>query len=339
MEIDPLVLKNILMSKLNQAQDLGNYEIRSMCPNPEHSDSSHPNFFFNCLKQVGVCKTRCDGFSLNRLFQCLGIDLEGEIEDCETDCETNCGDVIDFNCYDDYEINGYNTQIEVIDYKKKMSKMSIDYKLNELQSKKVTTQNFHEYKQDDYQHCKQSLKYLKSRGFTDLDQLTKFNVGYELYKTKKGNKYPCVVFPCIIGGKCRFIQRRNISGKGPRFFNDVADKKSVVWGLDHLNKGSYVILCEGPFNALTWLSLGYNAVAILGTTVEKQQLYHFHHMLKIVNFDLDIVGELCYNKLKGLVRGKNIIDFRFSKDYDANDLLKLGKSQELIKRIEKVLGK
>jgi len=315
------LFKNYLLNTLEESSLSTNVEVRGLCPNPLHN-SSHPNFFFNVEKLVGICHTKCGGFSLERLLACLNTDLETIIG--------HKIDIVDFSQFK--ESNNVVYQIE--DNTKLLLKETLLSKIN--QKNKDKNIKYEKYDKNNYKLTFFAKNYLFKRGFFNPDLLyDKFDIGYEKYKG-----YDTITFHCLSGDKRLYTQRRNMNETGPRYLNDKGKKENFVWGLKYLDNKNYVILTEGPFNALTWLYLGYNAVALFGTNPTDKQLYRFKNMLKIVNFDLDKPGNKCYNIIRNYYNNRNIIEFLLPSRKDANQHLIEGKEELLVKLLErKMYGK
>jgi DNA primase len=323
-------ISEILMLKLNDSVSNGK-EISGRCPHPDHEDN-HKSFSFNIEKLRGYCHGCGRSFSIKYLLDILQI---------------NTSNFLNFNNENnenefDFSNDNSDEDVEVISMDLELMKLSIMSTIENRDKKEeikpVLNYDYEVYKNN---HDDDSIKYLKSRGFKDYERLiNEFHVGYDInktYKSKKdGNTYrsPSITLPCITKGVCNYIQRR-YTGRNPlvpRYLNMYGvNRDKVLYGYDFCDNSDMIIVCEGPFNALTWLYLGFNAVAILGTTISNHQLKLLQGKTKICNFDIDIAGQRCYNKIREL---DNNIIYNFCLDEDANSYISSNRSQELIDKLE-----
>ena len=78
----------------------------------------------------------------------------------------------------------------------------------------------------------------------------------------------CITFPVNdLTGNCVFLARRSVKTK---FFHYPKDVQKPVYGLDKCINAKTIYICESIFNALTIVSYGLNACALLGTGSREQ---------------------------------------------------------------------
>lgn len=144
------------------------------------------------------------------------------------------------------------------------------------------------------------------------------------YDVKYDPKSDCIIFPVRdLSGKIKFITKRSVSSK--KFIIDKDIEKEVYLLYNIINKGiKEVYVCESQINALTLLSWGYPAIALLGTGSDYQ--YSLLKKSGILKYDLCFDGDEAGKK--GITRFiKNmdnvfisIVDIPNKKD--VNDLTK-----------------
>lgn len=322
-------IKYLLHKELKDATITGD-EVVARCPNPDHDDRKSISFSFNTKKMIGYCHGKCQrSISIHELVKWLSLDLSGYQEENYID-------------NDEEEILEYNKDDIIVE---DLYSDLLKYQILNNNTKKVCEKHHSiSYSTNYYSHTEESLEYLKSRGFKDTDKVVdKFQIGFDKNKTitewyeengirkKIVKRTPSITFPCFMNDKCVYIQRRYIGDSEKtgiqRYINMKGVVRSnVVYGWDHCRYNESIVVCEGPFNALTWLYLGISAIAILGTTISDFHLDLLKDKTTILNFDYDEVGTKCYNKFINKCKN-NFIDFRTEKD--ANEYLKQGKEKEL----------
>lgn len=112
-------------------------------------------------------------------------------------------------------------------------------------------------------------KYLRNRGF-NLKRLSKSGVGYSLV----GQYMGYLIFPFYSRGVLEFFQGRRFASSGPKMQNPKEEdygigKTFLIYNRDALFMYTRVYIVESITNALT---LGDNAIALLGKTISNYQL-------------------------------------------------------------------
>lgn len=164
-------------------------------------------------------------------------------------------------------------------------------------------------------------EYLHKRKITD-DVIKEFEISSDAFDS--------VVFPLKDKrGNVIAIQKRSIVDK--KFFNTKHfDKMGFIYGLYEVKSSqdefTEVFVCESVIDALTVKGFGYQAVALMGSSISK---YHIKELCKlkqeiIIATDNDEVGKKAYMELaNGLKKyGKRFKKFRWINEVekDINDL-------------------
>lgn len=91
--------------------------------------------------------------------------------------------------------------------------------------------------------------------------VTEYDIGYD-------KDTDCLTIPVYdLTGNCVFVARRSVKGK---FFNYPEGVDKPVYGLNFIKQSKLLFVCESAFNALTLVSWGFPAVALLGTGTPPQ---------------------------------------------------------------------
>ena len=167
-----------------------------------------------------------------------------------------------------------------------------------------------------------TVPYMYQRKLTD-EVIAKYDVGYDANWIPPGRKkpVPCITFPVRDAqGRTLFFCRRSIEGK---FYNLPTGVTKPVYGLDMIPKGTTsVVVCESIINALTVVSYGYSAVALLGTgnAYQIDQLKQLGCKEFVICMDGDDAGRRATEKLKNQLRSVAIVwSIRMPDGKDAND--------------------
>ena len=153
------------------------------------------------------------------------------------------------------------------------------------------------------------VPYMYERKLTD-EIIEKYDVGYDANWIPPGRtkKTPCITFPVRDkDGHTLFICRRSIAGK---LYNYPQGVTKPVYGIDMLSSDTKsVIICESIINALTAVSYGYEAVALLGTgdKYQIQQLRELGVNEFVICTDGDEAGRRASTKLKKALKDVALI--------------------------------
>ena len=138
-------------------------------------------------------------------------------------------------------------------------KFAVDYMMS-LQKKSQVY-----ISEDELKQYRFTVPYMYERKLTD-DVIAQYDVGFDANWVPEGRKkaIPCLTFPIRDrNGNVLFIYRRSIQGK---FFAAPEGSEKPVYGIDMIPKGCRSLcICESIINALTAVSYGFCAVALLGT--------------------------------------------------------------------------
>lgn len=131
-------------------------------------------------------------------------------------------------------------------------------------------------------------KYMLNRGF-DLELLKKWEVGYD-------PEFNRVVIPVKHEGRLVGLVRRSLDPVGPKYVNTAGlTKGDFLFGLDHVPADARdLILVEGPMDCMWLHQHGYNAAAILGSSLSERQAEAVRRRFwrVILAFDNDKAGAI-----------------------------------------------
>lgn len=153
------------------------------------------------------------------------------------------------------------------------------------------------------------VPYMYERKLTD-EIISAYDVGYDAEWIPPGRtkKVPCITFPVRDKfGRTMFLCRRSIQGK---MYNYPDGVTKPLYGIDMIPKGtSSLIICESCINALTAVSYGYPAVALLGTgnPYQVKQLKELGMKEFIICCDGDEAGRIATGKLMRALKSVAII--------------------------------
>lgn len=166
------------------------------------------------------------------------------------------------------------------------------------------------------------VPYMYERKLTDKI-INDYDIGYDAKWVPPGRKkpVPCITIPVRDrDGRTLFLCRRSIQGK---IYNYPQGVTKPVFGIDKIPKGTTtVIICEGALNALTAISYGYPAVALLGTgnSYQMQQLRELGVRNYVICLDGDEAGRTATEKIKKHLRKVSMVWVMHMPDgKDAND--------------------
>lgn len=154
-----------------------------------------------------------------------------------------------------------------------------------------------------------TVPYMYQRKLTD-DIICKYDIGYDANWIPPGRTKPapCITFPVRdVQGRTLFLCRRTIEGK---MYNYPEGVTKPVYGIDMIPSGSSrVCICESCINALTLVSWGYVAVALLGTgnSYQIDQLKQLGVSEFIICTDGDEAGRRSASKLKKALKSNALV--------------------------------
>ncbi len=153
------------------------------------------------------------------------------------------------------------------------------------------------------------IPYMYERKLTD-EVIAAYDVGYDAEWVPPGRtkKVPCITFPVRDkNGNTLFLCRRSVKGK---MYNYPKDVTKPLYGIDMIPKGtSSLLICESCINALTAVSYGYPAVALLGTgnTYQVKQLKELGMQEFVICCDGDEAGKAATDKLMRALKSIAIV--------------------------------
>lgn len=180
-----------------------------------------------------------------------------------------------------------------------MTALDNKYALNYIQEH-TETKKLNYVSEEELASYRYVVPYMKERKLTD-ELIEKYDVGYDAKWIPPGRvkPVPCITFPVRDkSGRTLFICRRSIQGK---LFNYPTGVTKPVYGLDMIPDGTRsLIVCESIIDALTCVSYGYPAVALLGTgnSYQIQQLRELGMQEFVICTDGDDAGWKGAEKLK-----------------------------------------
>lgn len=168
-----------------------------------------------------------------------------------------------------------------------------------------------------------TVPYMYERKLTD-EIIERYDIGFDPNFILPGRKKPtpCITMPVHDEfGQVLFFCRRSIEGK---MFNYPTDVVKPVYGLYQLPKNcKSVVICESILNALTAVSYGYCAVALLGTgnAYQISQLMRLGVQEFVLCLDPDEAGRRGTAKLKKALRSVALVwVMTLPEGKDVNDL-------------------
>lgn len=210
------------------------------------------------------------------------------------------------------------------------NKFALDY----IQSKSIGKQKY--ISEEELASYRFTVPYMYERRLTD-ELIEKYDIGYDANWIPPGRKkpVPCITIPIRDKyGHTLFFCRRSVKGK---LYNYPEGVTKPVFGIDMIPQGTKsVVVCESCLNALTAVSYGYPAVALLGTgnTYQIQQLKELGVQNFVICMDGDDAGRKATNKLKkslksvAMVWSINMPDGKDLNDCEKSEFDKLYASRE-----------
>lgn len=153
-----------------------------------------------------------------------------------------------------------------------------------------------------------TVPYMYERKLTD-EIIEEYDIGFQADWIPPGRKkpVPCITIPIRDrNGRTLFFCRRSVEGK---LYNYPEGVTKPVFGIDRVQKGKPVVICESAINALTARVYGYQSVALLGTgnTYQIQQLKELGVDEFVICMDGDEAGHKATEKLKRVLSKTAII--------------------------------
>lgn len=168
-----------------------------------------------------------------------------------------------------------------------------------------------------------TVPYMYERKLTD-EIINKYDIGFDAHFVAPGRKKetPCITMPVHDkDGNVLFFCRRAIEIK---FYNYPVDVVKPVYGIYLLPKGcKSVVICESIINALTAVSYGYHAVALMGTgnSYQIEQLKRLGVQEFVICLDPDDAGRKGAKRLKYALKSAGLVwTMSLPDGKDVNDL-------------------
>jgi len=169
-----------------------------------------------------------------------------------------------------------------------------------------------------------TVPYMYERKLTD-EIIEEYDIGFDVNWIPPGRKkpVPCITFPVRDKyGRTLFFCRRSVEGK---LYNYPEGVTKPVYGIDRVQPGKPVVICESCINALTARVYGYQAVALLGTgnSYQIQQLKELGVEEFVICTDGDDAGRRAARKLQKALSSCSIVwTVEMPDGKDLNDLTK-----------------
>lgn len=198
-------------------------------------------------------------------------------------------------------VPGYSKESKEFDYlipDGMMEQLNSKYAVNYIQQLTQPAQQY--VSEEELAKYRFVVPYMYERKLTD-EIIEKYDVGYDATWVPPGRvrPVPCITFPVRDReGHTLFFCRRSIQGK---IYNYPTGVTKPVYGIDMIpSTATSVIICESIINALTLVSYGYYAVALMGTgnSFQIQQLKELGVADYIICTDGDDAGRRAAAKLK-----------------------------------------
>ena len=159
---------------------------------------------------------------------------------------------------------------------------------------------------------------------------------FKFYFANSGKYKNRLVIPYMENGTPFYFQARTMAPYGMKYLNPTSVEcgvKSSDILFPFCEEMPYVIVTEGPLDAITLLVNGYNATCTQGSTMSSAQLEKLKGRTIVMSYDNDFAGEKGTEKANELRLAKNMSTFstiRPPKDFkDWNDFLVSEGSREL----------
>lgn len=177
--------------------------------------------------------------------------------------------------------------------------------------------------EEELQSYRYTVPYMYERRLTD-EIIEEYDVGVDMNWIPPGRKrpVPCITFPVHDeNGNTVFICRRSIEGK---LYHYPKGSVKCIYGVDKIPADcKSLVICESAINALTSVSYGYPAIALLGTGTVDQMKYIQRLGIPeyVICTDGDDAGRRCANKLKRTLSSVAVVwTIDMPEGKDLNDL-------------------
>ena len=168
--------------------------------------------------------------------------------------------------------------------------VEVEFILDQL---KEIEQSDHKYEYDIYLR-KERFDYWLERGIKKK-AVKKFKLGWDKFNDR-------LVIPVLQYGQCVALIKRARQKKGQKYLNSKGFKRDFcLYPFDQINiNKKYIMVCEGPIDAINLHQLGFNAISVLGAYISKYQVRFLTNNFEniILAMDNDKAGRMAVRNLK-----------------------------------------
>ena len=132
--------------------------------------------------------------------------------------------------------------------------------------------------------------------------------GQKFYLATSGKYINRIIIPYEFQGELVYFQARQLTFQGMKYLNPTAAEFGVKSSdiLFPFNESEdYVIVTEGPIDAITLQDVGVNATSIQGSMLSYSQVEQLRGKNIILSFDNDEAGKLGFQKAVRMLKMKN----------------------------------
>ena len=149
---------------------------------------------------------------------------------------------------------------------------------------------------------------------------------FKFYVGKQGRYFQRIIIPYIDNGKCFYFQARTLVNREPKYLNPSKGlygikTSEILYPYDKSKE--YVMVTEGPLDAMTLRAAGFNATCTQGCKMSTIQAREFKSQKVILAYDNDESGSEGFHEARKRILGQrntNIYSCRPPADYkDWND--------------------